>query len=816
AGAAPATTAPAPSAEPPLPAPAGPNDLPHIAAALKRVLGRTRPVRINVIHRELSKELGHTFDPTAFGCNSTGAFVRRFAGPLGVVVRGAQNEQEIDLLGVPAPSTNGSHATKNPAGRTAVPCSALAEPHTAAHYKELLGKGRANENTVSVIPWDALVAVCEVTVLVLAPPTGGPAQSLELLPKLKAAGAPDGARLIVSALRCALPQPTDKGLYALPAGATGAQIRARLLSYIVYVLRTRLHDTGVGGPINAAALAEVLEPGPALEQVHQEVANALAEPAPEPAGAPVPTPARTSARVEAVHTPAGYRDLLKSGGQEGSAEPEHQSINPPPWTSFERICADTFAALAPEVGRGELTLDQFHDHLYAAEKDVPVPNYRSHARRAVTILKLSNAVLESDGRVTLHPQVAEPNDIRWAVLGVMLTVLSLRLRERAVPGPVRPDVFAAAIAAGPLTDELVPQIAQAIESMERAFPEAEAPPEATATAPEEKPPGDPESAPDEVQIGVLAELANEPALATGPEPDGPQIVVPEVVAVEVAVPGSAPEPATAGAATEWPDAYAFDGALPGGTEQSAPEPVQNGDTRAMEPLPSGAPGLIEHIGAVPAPESACAAPTDADGPAPPAPAVETVPHPEALAFATPDEAFPRAGVVPEPAPGGADGAAVRAPAQDAPAAHPGEDAAPSGSATDEPTNASEPAPPVTATGPEFRPLNQWPPHAGDPAVPAELANDVAPPSLPPEGPLSLDDEYPLAIPIADWLPDDDPYFESPPAPPASAGGGFGVRIVSPPPAPADTFSDVATITPSAPPPEFRQPPPFPPLPPESA
>lgn len=802
-------SATAPTTNPALAAvvPAGPDELPRIAAALKQVLSRVRPVRMNAVHRELSKELGYSFDPAVFGCNSTGAFVRKHAAALGVVVRGSQNEQEVDLLVGPAPSANGSHAPKSPAPRAP---AGPTEPHTAAHYRELLAKGRANENIVNAIPWAALTAVCDATVAVLIPPAGGPTQSLELLSKLRAAGAPDEARLIVSALRCALPRPTDAGVYSLPADTTGTQIRARLLNYIGYVLRTRLADNHVEGPIRPEALAEVFEPGPAFEQARQEIEAALAEPAPEPVAAPAPTPTpapvRLSARVEAVHTPAGYRELLKAG-QEGSSEPEHQSINPPPWTSFDRVCADTFAALAPAPDGGAgLNCDQLQDRLCEAGKDVPVPNYRAHVRRALSVFKLANAVLEQDDRVVLHPQVTDANDIRWAVLGFTLWVLALRLRERGVPGPVRPDVFAAAIAAGPLTDELVPQVAQAVEGIERSFAEQSSE-EAAASQPADQTPEFTQSAPTEVPPETAAEFPGDhlpvvqPAVPE-PEPAGAAsaTVSVEVTLIDAVTPNDmiAPEPAPVEPAAGWTDPYAFDGTLPDfapahapADSCAAPEPQRAPDETALETSSSGVldvaaltSAAMEHptepvVAVVPREELTAPEPADehAAGPVPePEPLPEPLPDPvpvqwevrvettvslEMAPAAVSDEALANGPALDELPRNGTD-----APAEPAAEAAPLEPAAP---VIDEPA-------PVACEAP-----------AAIVAAPATSSSSDTPPA--PE-----DD-----IPLADLVPEDDPFFwhRPPVVVPGFAVSGTGA------PAPADSFRDVPTITPT--PPESRPP-----------
>ncbi len=458
------------------------DELPKIAAALRRVLGRSRPLRFNIVQPQLSKELGYTFDPDAYGCESTGEFLRKYYAALGVVYRGTQNEQEIDLPGSPVPSSHGNNGSKTVARQAprTVPVAAP-EPHSAAHYKLLLASGRAdaNEARVITIPWASLTWVCDAVVPALTPPTGAPATSMELMPRLQAAaratGVPDLAShvaLIHSAVRCSLPvPPTPGGVHSLAAETTGELLRRELLRYVVYVLGCRLSENSVAGPIQPDSVAAMFDPGPAAESATAEIVAALAradaraeaEPVAQVATTPVIPKTTTRADDNHVHTPDTYRKLLQNGGPLGSGETEHQRIHIAPWPSVERACTDTFAALSP--AGTTLQRGQFLERLYAAEKEMCVDNYRSHMRRAFSLLGLSHAILEEDDRVTLHPEVADASDIRWAVLGTMLQLLAVRLSEKGAAEPIRSDVFVAAIEAGPFTDEMIPEIARAVQSM---------------------------------------------------------------------------------------------------------------------------------------------------------------------------------------------------------------------------------------------------------------------------------------------------------------------------------------------------------------
>ena len=238
-------------------APETPPDLAPVAAALVRVLAHARPLRLNLVQPRLSKELGYVFAASAFGCVSTGEFLRRHHAALGVVVRGAQNDQEIDL-----------------------PAAAAVAPPPPARPR---------------------------------PPAGG------------------------------------------------------------------------------------------------------------------------------LHTAAAYRKLLQNGGPKGSGDTEHMRVLPVPWPSVERVCADTFARLAPAAGGGPMPRDELLARLYESDAEARVPKYDTHVRRAVALFGLANALLEADGRVGLHPEVADAGDIRWAALGVTLRLLAVRLEEeRAWPNRSAP------------------------------------------------------------------------------------------------------------------------------------------------------------------------------------------------------------------------------------------------------------------------------------------------------------------------------------------------------------------------------------------
>ncbi len=604
-----------------------PDELLYVATALRKLLNRSRPVRFNMVQPLLSKELGYTFDSGIFGCNSAGEFLRKHCAALGIVVRGTHNEQEIDLPGVPAPSANGTNGTKpvarsgprtTPAER-ATPAPSH-EPHSSAHYKHLLASGRADANEARVlpVPWASLVWVCDAVIPALTPPTGRPATSMELMSWLqtdaKTTGVPDLAAhvtLIHATVRCSLPvPPVPGGAYSLPADATGEQIRNGVLRYTVYVLGCRLSENGVKGPIRPESVAAMFDPGPHTEQATAEARAALAAAVAEPAlVAPAPppvTPAKPVARADEnhIHTPDGYRRLLQKGGPKNSGDSEHMRVHTTPWPSVVRVCADAFDALSPAgttMQRG-----QFLERLYAAEQEMCADNYRSHVRRAFTLLGVSHAILEDGDRVTLHPEVAEPGDIRWAVLGTMLKLVAIRLEEKGVANRVQPDVFVAAIEAGPFTDEMLPEITRAIEDMYLTADGSEPEPVTVDLAPEP-----------EAQPATGADDTPEPVPVDDAEANANAVATVEP-ANEAAVPQAEP--------MDW-DQFAFDGSLPeySTTASAVAEPYP-----AHDPTAAGALGIDVAVLTDAAVATVVEPAVQVIAVSEPASTTETVPPPEAV------------------------------------------------------------------------------------------------------------------------------------------------------------------------------------------
>ncbi|MCI0703444.1 MAG: NYN domain-containing protein [Planctomycetia bacterium] len=443
----------------------------EIAAAVRKLLGRTRPLRFAAVKPLLSKELGRPFDPGTFGCDTTGDFLRKYQSQLGVEIRVQPHDLELDL-----PNGNGLKSVSRPTTRPAERLSLLdrqaeqlpiVEPHSSAHYHQLLASGGPMDSPVgtvkvAVVPWSALVWSCDATVAELAPPTGGPSTSPQLLARLLKAveetTIPDlekHLRRVYPTLRAALPSPGVDSLLALSTESqTGERFRSEVLRYIVRVLNCRLAEASVEDSIQPESLARLFDPGSALDQAEREFSTALTETPAVCSCVPLPG-------MENIHTSSGYLKLLKAGGAKGS-ETEALKILPAPWPSVERVCVDVFAALAPAAGGAPMPHDQLYTRLVEAGEELCIEHYDQHARRALGILRVAGELTEENGLVSLKADLPSAQELRNRGLAFLLDLLRYRLQEREIFDPIDPQTFVTALEAGPLTDVLLEEVTPAI------------------------------------------------------------------------------------------------------------------------------------------------------------------------------------------------------------------------------------------------------------------------------------------------------------------------------------------------------------------
>jgi uncharacterized LabA/DUF88 family protein len=697
-------------------------DIAPVVAAVRNLLSRTRPLRFAAVKPLLSKELGHAFDPGAFGCDSTGEFLRKYQNELGVVIRPTHHDQEIDLPGsVPGP--NGSKAPR-PARQEKPAKQAEPEPHSREHYHQLLtSRGQTGSAVGSVrvpaVPWPVLVWGCDTAATLLAPPTGSATHTTSLQPKLiKAAEGVEIAdivkhlRMFYPILRAGLPVQSADGVYSLPADTTGETIRTSVLSYIGYVLKTRLSEHSIAGEICPDALAACFDPGDALGQVTAEVTAVLTQPAPalraEAPATPKPAPG-----VEEIHTPAGYMKLLKAGGAKGS-ETESYKILPVPWPSVQRVCADAFPLLCTANGSAPMPRGQLTTQLVEAGQELHVERYERHVRRALGILRIAGDIIEVDGIVGLNPEITSAIDLRNRALAFLLQLLQLRLEEREQFDPIRPQAFVAALEAGPLTDALVEEVKPAIAWIYQAETREADPP---------LPLPDPVELPAE-PLNVVPASAVFPRGAIQPVPE-PRGVTSLSEKVET------PDPVLSNFEPNW-DPYAFEGEPP----QERPD---------SSPLEAAS-----------------------DLPPPVTPAVNSP-----IEISMPEEREP-----PETQSGVVDVAAITSEA-------------------------------VAASGFELLPNTLEPIEAKSPMSETPTVSDVG---------TVDDDDVLFAVPVANWLPDSDPFQELNPLPDQLVAGPLsGTRLVPLQPLPDPSKSSIAKI--KSPSESSQNPPPLPPrppLPPESA
>lgn len=95
------------------------SELQPVRQGLLAMLGRRAPIKFAAVKPMLADELGQPFDPSRFGSESTGEFLRRWSDALGIVVRRGEHDWEIDLAGTPRVIAVGGEdpaASADPAG----------------------------------------------------------------------------------------------------------------------------------------------------------------------------------------------------------------------------------------------------------------------------------------------------------------------------------------------------------------------------------------------------------------------------------------------------------------------------------------------------------------------------------------------------------------------------------------------------------------------------------------------------------------------------------------------------------------------------
>jgi len=273
---------------------------PQLAAlrnALHAILARHSPLPFAAVKPLLVKELGRAFEPTRFGCENTGDFLRSFAEELAIDIGNGASDWEVRVR------TPGSEPALAPVETLASPPTphGLPSEHSSASYHKLLRYRRPNLHTLPLEEWDAITE----SIYALSVDELGAARDIEhqkLLDATTALCEPRGFEMTYHKVNgvlfqifksgcfvCSAEGP-DKGRvefhWGLPArfhaGIDSLEaLRLRLRKFVVDSLKERLESVGVHTPIDVTVLAELIEgPTPRPETLLQLTALVHSKPAP--------------------------------------------------------------------------------------------------------------------------------------------------------------------------------------------------------------------------------------------------------------------------------------------------------------------------------------------------------------------------------------------------------------------------------------------------------------------------------------------------------------------------------------------------------
>jgi hypothetical protein len=277
---------------------------PQIAAlrkALHAILARHSPLPFAAVKPLLVKELGSAFEPTRFGCENTGEFLRSFAEELSIDIQGGATDWELRARS-PHASAEQPAGAETPAERSVEPKPASASPvldctphgapheHSSASYHKLLRYRRPNLHTLPREEWEQITA----TIFALSVDEGGARRDVEhqkLLDGATAICEPSGFEMTYHKVNGVLFQVFKSGCFVCSAegpdkgrnefhwGLTARladgidtleELRLRLRKFLVDALKERLESVGVHTPIDVAVLAELLDgPTPQAETLEQ-------------------------------------------------------------------------------------------------------------------------------------------------------------------------------------------------------------------------------------------------------------------------------------------------------------------------------------------------------------------------------------------------------------------------------------------------------------------------------------------------------------------------------------------------------------------
>jgi len=273
----------------------------RLREALHALLARHSPLPFAAVKPLLVSELGRPFEPTRFGCDNTGDFLRSFAQELEIEIQGGASDWEVRLRAADGGADGAATgevalAPTTPESRAETALVLPARPQGSAHehcvssYHKLLRYRRPNLHMLPRAEFDTLTGV----IYGLALDSAGARKSVEhqkLLDTATALCDPHGFELVYHKVNGLLFQMFKSGCFVCNAegqdkGRTEFHwgqparladevesvdgLRLRLRKFVVDALKERLEAVGVHTPIEPKVLAELFDgPTPSPEMVEQ-------------------------------------------------------------------------------------------------------------------------------------------------------------------------------------------------------------------------------------------------------------------------------------------------------------------------------------------------------------------------------------------------------------------------------------------------------------------------------------------------------------------------------------------------------------------
>lgn len=117
------------------------HDLSPVRVAMRTILERRSPIKFAAVKPLLSDQLGTPFNPSRWGCDSTGDFLRKHATTLGVILKRGEHDWEVSLRGHDDSNVDGAPAERDPVLELDPAAQVAAEGHTVEIYVETLRTG---------------------------------------------------------------------------------------------------------------------------------------------------------------------------------------------------------------------------------------------------------------------------------------------------------------------------------------------------------------------------------------------------------------------------------------------------------------------------------------------------------------------------------------------------------------------------------------------------------------------------------------------------------------------------------------------------